>query len=74
MNKSLKICPKEGVNFKIYSERKEFAIDMTNQIVKNLNKSIFNIVSSINYDLSTKKDDMADTLIYVVCTVLKQQK
>jgi len=74
MNKSLKINPKPNVNFKVYSERKEFAIDMTNQIIKNLNKSIFNIVSSVNYDLSTKKDDMADTLIYVVCTILKLQK
>jgi hypothetical protein len=74
MKKALKIDPKPNVNFKVYSERKEFAIDMTNQIVKNLNKSIFNIVSSVNYDLSTKKDDMADTLIYVVCTILKQHK
>lgn len=74
MNKSLKINPKPNVNFKVYAERKEFAIDMTNQIIKNLNKSIFNIVSSVNYDLSAKKDDMADTLIYVICTILKQQK
>ena len=74
MNKSLKINPKPNVNFKVYAERKEFAIDMTNQIINNLNKSIFNIVSSVNYDLSTKKDDMADTLIYVICTILKRQK
>lgn len=47
MNKSLKINPKPNVNFKVYAERKEFAIDMTNQIIKNLNKSIFNIVSSV---------------------------
>ena len=74
MNKSLKINPKPNVDFKVYAERKAFAIDMTNQIVQNLNKSIFNIVSSINYDSCTKKDDMADTLIYVVCTILKQHK
>lgn len=74
MNKSLKINPKPNVNFKIYAERKEFAIDITNQIIKNLNKSIFNVLSSINYDLSIKKDDMADTFIYVICTILKQQK
>jgi hypothetical protein len=74
MKEILKINPKPNVNYKIYAERKEFAIDMTNQIVKNLNKSIFNIVSSVNYDLSVKKDDMADTLIYVIVLLLKQKK
>ena len=47
---------------------------MTNQIIKNLNKSIFNIISSVKYDLSIKKDDMADTLIYVIVLLLKQKK
>jgi hypothetical protein len=74
MKESLKINPKPNVNFKIYSERKAFAIDMTNQIVGNLNKSIFNIISSINYDMCAKKDDMADTLIYVIVLLLKLKK
>jgi hypothetical protein len=73
MKEILKINPKPNINYKNYAERKAFAIDMTNQIVKNLNKSIFNIVSSVNYDLSVKKDDMADTLIYVVVILLKQK-
>lgn len=74
MKETLKINPKPNVNFKVYSERKEFAIDMTNQIVGNLNNSIFNIVSSINYDICPKKDDMADTLIYVIVLLLKLKK
>lgn len=74
MKEILKINPKPNVNYKVYAERKAFAIDMTNQIVNNLNQSIFNIVSSVNYILSTKKDDMADTLIYVIVLLLKQKK
>ena len=74
MKEILKINPKPNVNYKVYAERKAFAIDMTNQIINNLNKSIFNIGSSVNYDLSTKKDDMADTLIYVIVLLLKQKK
>jgi hypothetical protein len=74
MNQSLNINPKPNVNFKVYAERKEFAIDVTNQIIQTLNKSIFNICSCVNYELSAKKDDMADTLIYVICTILKEQK
>lgn len=66
-----KINPKTNVNFKVYSERKEFAIDATNQILLNLNKNIFNIVSSVNYDLSSKKDDLADTLLYIIVVILK---
>jgi len=73
MKEILKINPKPNVNYKVYAERKAFAIDMTNQIVNNLNKSIFNIISSVNYDLTTKKDDMADTLIYVIVLLLKKK-
>ena len=47
-NFDIKLLPKKinncGVDFKIYSERKEFAIDATNQIMKNLNKSIFKLL------------------------------
>jgi hypothetical protein len=73
MKESLKIKPKTDVNFKIYAERKEFAIDITNQVICNLKKSIFNIVSTVNYELMTKKDDMADTLIYVLVLLLKNK-
>jgi len=73
IKKELKINPKEKVNFKIYAERKDFAIDATNQILLNLNKSLFNAVSSVNYDLSNKKDDLADTLLYVIVVILKNK-
>jgi hypothetical protein len=73
IKKEFKINPKEKVNFKVYAERKEFAIDATNQILLNLNKSLFNAISSVNYDLSNKKDDLADTLLYVIVVILKNK-
>ena len=73
IKQELKIIPKEKVNFKVYAERKDFAIDATNQILYNLNKSLFNAVSSVNYDLSNKKDDFADTLLYVIVVILKNK-
>lgn len=74
IKQELKINPKEKVNFKVYAERKDFAIDATNQILLNLNKSLFNVVSSVNYNLSNKKDDFADTLLYVFVVILKNKK
>lgn len=74
IKEELQINPKPNVNFKVYSERKDFAIDATNQILSNLNISLFNIVSSVNYELSTKKDDLADTLLYVIVLLLKLKK
>lgn len=73
LKEQFKINPKQNVNFKDYKQRKEFAIDATNQIVLNLNKSLFNIVSCVNYDLSNKKDDLADTLLYVILVILKNK-
>ena len=72
MSKLLQITQKPNINFKVYSERKEFAINISNQIINNLNKSIFNICSTTKYELEKKKDDMADTLIYIICIILKQ--
>jgi len=59
------------IDFKNYDKRKEFSIDITNQIIKKLNNSVFNIVSAINYNNCKKKDDLADTLIYAVYILLK---
>ena len=73
IKQEFKINPKEKVNFKVYAERKDFAIDATNQIILNLNKSIFNAISSVNYYLSNKKDDLADTLLYVILVILKNK-
>jgi hypothetical protein len=73
MNSLLQINPKPTINFKKYSERKTFAIDITNQIIQNFSQSIFNISSCLNYELTSKKDDMADALIYIIYQVLKQK-
>lgn len=56
--------------FETYNNRKEFTIDITNQIIFNLSKSINNITSTSKYILSKKKDDFADTLIYVISIIL----
>jgi DNA-binding Xre family transcriptional regulator len=56
--------------FKDYDKRKEFTIDITNQICPKLNNSINNIVSINNYDLNKKKDDMADTIVYVIYSII----
>lgn len=56
--------------FKEYDKRKEFTIDITNQICPKLNHSINNIVSTSNYELNKKKDDMADTLVYVIYVII----
>lgn len=63
-----------NTNFKIYLERKKFAIEASNKIIPKLNKSIFNIISSINFDLSTKQDDLGDTLLYVFVNIFKNIK
>jgi hypothetical protein len=72
MGKFLNIELKKNVDFKIYSQRKDFAIDTTNKIISNLNCDLLNIVSSCNYFLSHKKDDLADTLIYIIVIILKK--
>jgi hypothetical protein len=56
--------------FKDYDKRKEFTIDITNQIVPRLNQTTNNIVSLIKYYLNKKKDDMADTLVYVIYIIV----
>jgi hypothetical protein len=71
MKETLKINPKTNLNFKNYNHRKIFAVDATTQILPKINNSLFNIISSVNYELSTKKDDMADTLLYVIIMLLK---
>lgn len=73
MKETLNITTKTNINYKIYSERKNFAIDITNQIISNLKKNVFNFISGFNYELIKKKDDLADTLIYVVVLLLKNK-
>ncbi len=56
--------------FKDYDKRKEFTIDITNQIYPKLKNTVNNIVSTSNYIMAKKKDDMADTLVYVVYVII----
>lgn len=58
------------VKFKNYDNRKNFSIDITNQLVNKLPVNINNIICSSNYVLTKKKDDLADTLIYVIYSLL----
>ena len=62
---------KSSINiFKNYDKRKSFAIDITNQIIKLLDYSINNITAISKYIICKKKDDYADTLIYVIYTII----
>lgn len=56
--------------FKEYDKRKEFTVDITNQLVLKLSNSINNIVSINKYFLNKKKDDMADTFVYVIYAII----
>jgi hypothetical protein len=56
--------------FKEYDKRKQFTIDITNQIIDKLDYSINNIVSFSKYNLTKKKDDMADTLVYIIYIII----
>ncbi len=56
--------------FKDYDKRKEFTVDITNQIYPKLHQSINNVVSISNYILNKKKDDLADTLVYVIYVII----
>jgi hypothetical protein len=56
--------------FKEYDKRKEFTIDITNQIIPKLSNTTNNIVSTNKYILNKKKDDMADTLVYQIYIII----
>ena len=56
--------------FKEYDKRKEFTVDITNQLVRKLPNSVNNIVSINKYFLNKKKDDMADTFVYVIYAIV----
>ena len=48
-----------------------FDDSMRDNFIKKLNNSVFNIISKINYSNSKKKDDFADTFIYVILVFIK---
>ena len=60
-------------DFKSYTGRKEFSEDIVEQIIPKLSYSrehINNIISTSNYALTKKKDDLADTLLYQLYVII----
>ena len=49
-----------------YKNRKQFCIDIITEIIYKLNNSIYNAYAISLFEKSKKKDDLADTLIYVL--------
>ena len=60
-------------DFKLYANRKNFSEDIVSQILPKLaynQKFITNIISTSNYILTKKKDDLADTLLYQIYIII----
>jgi hypothetical protein len=53
-----------------YQNRKQYCIDIAKDVVYQLNNSFFNAVAISIYEFSKKKDDLADTLLYVLYVLL----
>jgi hypothetical protein len=53
-----------------YQNRKKYCIDVAKDVVYQLNNSFFNAVAMSLYEFSKKKDDLADTLLYVLYVLL----
>jgi hypothetical protein len=59
--------------FDTYENRKNFSEEIVNKIIQKLSfkpEFINNIISISNYIIRKKKDDMADTLLYVIYIIL----
>lgn len=60
-------------DFQEYKKRKNFSEDIIGQIIPKLDyklENINNIFSTINYDMTKKKDDLADTLLYQIYIIM----
>lgn len=60
-------------DFQEYKKRKDFSEDIVGQIIPKLDyklENINNIFSTINYDMTKKKDDLADTLLYQIYIIM----
>jgi len=60
-------------DFEVYKKRKDFSEDIVNQIIPKLkynNEYINNIISTSNYAITKKKDDLADTLLYQIYIIM----
>ena len=53
-----------------YQNRKQYCIDIAKDVVYQTNNTFFNAVAISIYELSKKKDDLADTLLYVLYVLL----
>jgi hypothetical protein len=60
-------------DFKSYTNRKDFSEDIVRQIIYKLSYNrdyINNIISTSNYTIIKKKDDLADTLLYQIYVII----
>lgn len=60
-------------DLKSYTNRKDFSEDIISQIIPKLSYSrdyINNIISTSNYTITKKKDDLADTLLYQLYIII----
>lgn len=60
-------------DFKSYANRKDFSEDIVKQIIPQLSYTrnyINNIISTSNYAIAKKKDDLADTLLYQLYVII----
>ncbi len=60
-------------DFEVYKKRKDFSEDIVSQIIPKLKYNrefINNIISTSNYAVAKKKDDLADTLLYQIYIVM----
>lgn len=51
---------------KDYGSRKKFTVDITTKYLLTLDKNLYNISADAKFNLETKKDDMADSFLYIV--------
>lgn len=61
------------IKFDTYEKRKKFSEDVVKKIINKLSykhEFINNIISTSKYIISKKKDDMADTLLYIIYVIL----
>jgi hypothetical protein len=59
-------------NFKNYNNRKNFSIEIATQIANRLSntKNLLNIINTSKFYVLIKKDDLADTFLYVLYAIL----
>lgn len=61
----------KNYNFKDYKQRKNFTVTVAKNILYNLTQSTLNICSTVFFELTNKKDDLADAFIYIIARIIK---